>query len=183
MQNINFNSRSEIENSLWRVGLNFHNLSHNQRMQVLNSISSRSCDLLDNDILNFVGYILHSYTIQMDNIEKKILIGIVEEKFSQKGDNLCEELEIIALLVKCSPADYKAKLVELITKQNFYGDTPPSRIISYTNAVRYIFDEIGIKEQKILYESLLSLLEKTPNVFLKPTIQYTINNIKTLLMP
>lgn len=181
MQSIDFHSRSTIENSLWEVGLNIHNLSHDQRLQVLECVSSNLNSLLDNDVLNFVSYVLHSYTIQMDDEEKRFLIRIILERFGQDSDKLGEGVELMAILVKGCPNDCHSKLVELIIKQSFNQDTNPSRIISYSNAVRYVFDEIDSEKQQFLYNSLLSILHKTRYDFLKPTIQYTLNNIKTLL--
>ena len=117
MQSIDFHSRSTIENSLWEVGLNIHNLSHDQRLQVLECVSSNLNSLLDNDVLNFVSYVLHSYTIQMDDEEKRFLIRIILERFGQDSDKLGEGVELMAILVKGCPNDCHSKLVELIIKQ------------------------------------------------------------------
>ncbi|MBO7481349.1 MAG: hypothetical protein J6T63_04470 [Bacteroidales bacterium] len=181
MQNIDFYSRSGIENSLWEVGLNIHNFSHDQRLLVLESVSSNLNRLLDNDVLNFVSYVLHSYTIQMDDAEKRLLVRIIMQKFAQDSDKLGEGIELLAILVKGCPNDCRSELVELITNQSFDKDSNPSRIISYANAVRYVFDEIDSEKRCLLYNSLRSILHETRYVFLKPTIQYTLSNIKTLL--
>lgn len=117
----------------------------------------------------------------MDDEEKRFLIGILLERFGQDSDKLGEGIELIAILVKGCPNNCRSELVELITKQSFGKDTTPSRIISYSNAVRYVFDEIDSEKQQLLYNSLQSILHKTRYDFLKPTIQYTLNNIKTLL--
>ena len=50
MKDLYIISPSEIENTLWEVGLNFHNLSMTQRKKILNEISSKSKKLLDHDI-------------------------------------------------------------------------------------------------------------------------------------
>ncbi|MBO2523611.1 MAG: hypothetical protein CW336_07130 [Bacteroidetes bacterium] len=181
MQNIDFCSRSGIENSLWEVGLNIHNFSRDQRLRVLESVASNLNSLLDNDVLNFVSYVLHSYTIQMDDAEKRLLIDIIMKKFGQNSDKIGEGIELMAILVKGCPNDCRSDLVELITKQSYDNDTSPSKIVSYVNAVRYVFDEIDSEKQQLLYNSLQSILHETRYVFLKPTIQYTLNNIKTLL--
>lgn len=181
MQNIDFCSRNGIENSLWEVGLNIHNFSRDQRLRVLKSVASNLNSLLDNDVLNFVSYVLHSYTIQMDDAEKRLLVGIVMKKFGQNSDKIGEGIELMAILVKGCPNDFRSDLVELITKQSYNKDTSPSKIVSYANAVRYVFDEIDSEKQQLLYNSLQSILHETRYVFLKPTIQYTLNNIKTLL--
>lgn len=183
MRDIGVISHSEIENTLWEEGLNFHNLSRTQRKQILNEVSSKSKDLLNQDILNFVSYVLHSYFIQMDDVEKKILINMVVDRFGQAGSELGEGLELIAIMLKGCPNDYRSKLVDLITKQRINEDTNPSKVISYTNAIRYVFDEIGVEDQRMLYMSLMSLQQITRYEYLKPTIQYTISNIKSLLKP
>lgn len=183
MKDLYIISPSEIENTLWEVGLNFHNLSMTQRKKILNEISSKSKKLLDHDILNFVSYVLHSYFIQMDDVEKKILIDMVVDRFGQTNKELGEGLELIAIMLKGCPNDYRFKLVKLIIKQRINEDTNPSEVISYTNAIRYVFDEISMEEQQMLYMSLLSIQQKTRYDYLRPSIQYTISNIKSLLKP
>lgn len=181
MSSIDFNSRSGIEDTLWMVGSDFHNLSRNQRWQVLTSISSNLNRLSDKDILDFVNYVMHSYFILMDDDEKKALIHLVLNRFGQEGYELDEGLELIALLIKGCPSDCRSKLVEIIINQTIRDDTNPCRIISYANAIRYVFDEIGVEEQRRLYASLQSIYQCTKYGFLKPTVLYSINNVKALL--
>lgn len=181
MQTIDYSSREGIEDSLWYVGLNFHNFTCQQRMKILKSIFEHNDNLLDSDIFNFISYILHAYFLYMKNEEKRFLIDIMKQRFHSLDKESGDGIELIALLMKDCPEDYKGSLLEIINMQNLDSNSSPSKIIAYTNAIRYIFDEIPHKEQQKFYSSLLSIYESTRYNFLKPSILYTINNIKVLL--
>lgn len=180
MQKIDFTSRDNIEDSLWEIGLNFHNLSSSDRMFTLLNLKANKNRLMDSDIQNFAGYILHSYMIQMDDEEKRTLIDLLEDRFCQNINSHYEGLELLALLVKGCPTDYKQKLILSIVNHGSLENYTPSMIVSYTNAIRYIFDEADKVTQQSIYVSLHYLLDEIKFDFLKTTIQYTIDNIKTL---
>lgn len=162
-----------IEDKLWYLGLNSHNLSSKDIKEYICLL--KRIDVQPKTVLNGVSYLMHSYFFCMNDSEKQDCIDLLLAIDIENLENFGDIFDIIAILYKKAPKSRKQAIFQYILRNSNKCLSNPSALISICNSFSYIFDELSPNEKIQLIDKLRFLMNHNIYSHLQETFEFTLN--------
>lgn len=174
MEDLTTLSSSELENKLWHLGLNSHNLSKKEIDSYISFIKKSQKKLKSATILNAISYILHTYFSCMNEKERydciRLLLSIEIKNLTNYGDIF----DMLGILFKLAPEKIKKQILDYILDNSRKCLENPSALISVCNAFSYIFDELAVSDKNQVVNKLTEIISKNTHSHLQDTLLFTL---------
>ena len=172
-------SDRDIELFLWEKGTTIHQKNPQERSEIVILVYSNRAKLNIRSQCHFVGYVMHSYFFNMSVKDRRYIIKLLVEDRSYEmwGD----KVEMLGILYKMCPHDVKTDVWEYIYCGAEHITMSDIDIIAFCNSVRYIFDEVSKRKQRLLYNRLLSIEKVFASSPAASTMAYTLNNVRKVM--
>lgn len=172
-------SEKDIELFLWEKGTTIHQKTHQKRLEILKTIYIYRTEIEDKYKCHFVGYVMHSYFFNMSVNERSYVIKLLIDDSTY--ERWCDKIEMLGILYKTCPRCLRIGVCNYIigglqNKTMTYID-----IIAFCNCIRYIFDEVSMQQQHILFNILLKISHLWKHSPAESTLAYTLKNVRKIL--
>lgn len=162
-----------LEDTLWNIGLNSHNMSPQDIKKYINLL--KNTDIPPKTVLNGVSYLMHTYFFYMEDLEKKECIDLLLAIDTKNLVNFGDIFDILAILFKKAPNNKKGDIFKYILNNSNKCLSSSSALISICNSFSYIFNELSLEEKMQLIEKLKYLMECNTYNHLRETFEFTLS--------
>lgn len=171
-------SEEGLEDKLWHLGLNSHNLPPAEIKNYITFLIKNNNRLSSKLILNSISYLMHSYFFCMEEEDKEKCIDLLTNISLQTLNNFGDIFDILGILYKKTPPAKRKTIFNYILNNSAFCLSSPSALISICNSFSYIFDELHVDEKYKLINKLEELMAKSSYPHLKDTFLFTLNLFK-----
>lgn len=175
---------TELENALWKIGMNLHNESDAVHHEYLLFLMAKKQQLGEKVYFRSLTNILHVFYANMNEDNKNLYLNMLLAAYAQGIGKvgLGDLLEILGIIVKGCNAEQKKRLFNFV-KDHYelcLGDA--TALVSVCNCYRYMYPEQPADLRADILDMLSILIAKNPYPELDATLCFTLRSLRETLI-